>query len=342
MARDDEIRKVAEDVRALARSLANDVRDSVAQSRNAGQTAGQAVKDSLRDVADQVGRDLRSGLARSGHNRHRRGYYPGYGWWCRPPWAPQPPSPGAPASPPGAPPGGDFQGPPWAGRPYRGPHHGRSRSPLPPVKRRWDATTVLGLLAVLFGVAWLLGALGATHVSVEGVVALGLMLLGAALVVTGRTDWSLSRRSWPVWLGAGLIVVLIATSTTFGIAGALDHLSFGNQSPTVTELKGQTVYGGFGNLTVKVPDGAAGTLKVEGIAGNSTLQLPADAYVTVQSHVTAGQICINGQDVGDGVGAQHTQVIGHGFGPPPVTIDVHQMFGQIIVASPGFHGCSHR
>jgi hypothetical protein len=65
---------------------------------------------------------------------------------------------------------------------------------------------------VLFGVAWLIGATGALHVSIEGVVAVGLMLLGASLVVTGRTDWSLSRRSWPVWLGAALIAVLVATS----------------------------------------------------------------------------------------------------------------------------------
>ena len=105
----------------------------------------------------------------------------------------------------------------------------RTRQPLPPVRHRWDATTVLGLLAVLFGVAWLIGATGALHLSVEGVVAIGLMVLGAALVVTGRTDWSLSRRSWPMWLGAALIVLLIATSSTFGLGGALSSVSFGEQ-----------------------------------------------------------------------------------------------------------------
>lgn len=337
MARDDEIRKVAEDVRALARSLANDIRDSVAQSRSDGHTTGEAVKNSLRGVADQVGRDLRSGLARSGHYRHRRGYYPGYGWWCRPPWAPQrPSSPDDPESPPGAPPGGgNWPGPPWAG--YRGPHHGRSRPLMPPVKRRWDATTVLGLLAVLFGVAWLLGALGATHVSVEGVVALGLMLLGAALVVTGRTDWSLSRRSWPVWLGAGLIVVLIATSTTFGIAGALDHLSFGTKSvgnPTI----GKTIYGGFGDLQVDASQLGPGVLHVNGVAGKTTITTGRQ-IVNVRARVLGGQICVNGVDESDGVATEYDS-------PPQsgdaLTIDVHQMFGQIVIGPKGQQGCTHK
>ncbi len=89
------------------------------------------------------------------------------------------------------------------------------------------------MLAVLFGVAWLIGATGVLHVSIEAVVAVGLMLLGASLVVTGRTDWSLSRRSWPVWLGVGLIALLVATSSTFGIGNAFSSVSFGNKSVTV-------------------------------------------------------------------------------------------------------------
>ena len=154
--------------------------------------------------------------------------------------------------------------------------------PPPPVRHRWDASTVAGLLAVLFGVAWLIGATGVLHVSIEAVVAIGLMLLGASLVVTGRTDWSLSRRSWPVWLGIGLIGVLVATSSTFGLGGALDSVSFGNKTVTAQggALPSGTVHGGFGNLVVDLSHATkAGTVKVVSVAGNTTVQVPANATV---------------------------------------------------------------
>jgi hypothetical protein len=203
---------------------------------------------------------------------------------------------------------------------------------LPPVRHRWDATTVLGAIAVLFGVAWLLGALQAVHVSIEGVVALGLVFLGAAMIVTGRTDWSLSRRSWPVWLGIGLIAVLVSTSTTFGLGSAVRHVSFGNKSETVT-TNGQTVYGGFGNLTVDATRlGSGQKLTVNSVAGNVTVQLPPNAHLTVNAHALAGHVCVDGFD-SSGVGAQVQRTI-PGTGPD-LTLDVHESFGQITVGSQG-------
>jgi hypothetical protein len=214
------------------------------------------------------------------------------------------------------------------------------------VRHRWDATTVVGLLAVLFGVAWLLGAVHAVQVSIAAVVAVGLMLLGAALIVTGRTDWSLSRKTWPVWLGAGMIAVLVATSSAFGTAGALQDVSFGNMTRTASP--NHTVHGGFGKLTVNAKDLAPGnTLTVDSVAGQTTIQdLPAETNVTVNARVLAGQICVNGKDVGHGVGAS---VSGNPFTTPavfaapnqsamaPITVNVHQVFGQILV---GGSGCS--
>jgi hypothetical protein len=200
---------------------------------------------------------------------------------------------------------------------------------------------VLGLLAVLFGVAWLIGATGALHLSIEGVVAVGLMLLGAALVVTGRTDWSLSRRSWPVWLGAALIAVLIATSSTFGLGGALRSVSFGNK--TVTATAGSTVHGGFGNLTVTLPSITRdSTLKVASVAGKIVIETPPESVynLDVKSRVFAGQICVDGRNAADGLGAANQQTFYTGPGSPPpgaptLKLDVHQMFGQIVVGSPG-------
>jgi hypothetical protein len=204
---------------------------------------------------------------------------------------------------------------------------------------------VLGLLAVLFGVAWLIGATGALHLSTEGVVAVGLMLLGASLVVTGRTDWSLSRRSWPVWLGAALIVVLVATSTTFGFGGALSSVSFGDTNPSINAAAPPhgTVHGGFGNLnaTVSGQPKASETVKLSSVAGRTIVDFNpylARYHVAVKGHVFGGQICVDGQDVGRGMGAssQRTFDIGQpGPTDPTLTLDVHQMFGQILIHGQG-------
>jgi hypothetical protein len=216
------------------------------------------------------------------------------------------------------------------------------------VRHRWDATTVLGLLAVLFGVAWLIGATGVLHLSVEGVVAVGLMLLGAALVVTGRTDWSLSRRSWPIWLGVGLIAVLIASSSTFGLGGAFNSVSFGDK--TVTATPGSTVHGGFGNLTVTLPSSitASDAGKVASVAGNIVVNPPQPQSVTTPYHVSVnarvfgGQICANGLNADDGVNAhaQPTFDVGQPTqSSPTLHLDVHQMFGQILING---RGCARR
>ena len=162
---------------------------------------------------------------------------------------------------------------------------GISNVPRSPVRHRWDATTVAGSLVVLFGVAWLLGAMHLLHLSAEAVVAVGLMLLGASLVVTGRTDWSLSRRSWPVWLGVGLIAILVATSSTFGVGGALQDVSVGTMHATAPAAGDHTIHGGLGDLRV---DASAftgpGTLTVESVAGQTIItagagQLPANLEV---------------------------------------------------------------
>jgi hypothetical protein len=189
-----------------------------------------------------------------------------------------------------------------------------------------------GLLIVVFGAAWLIGGLGVTHLSVEAVLALGLMLLGASLVVTARTDWSLSRHAWPVVLGVGLVLVLFATSSTFGATGALSHVSFGEIHRSAT--KSTTVYGGFGQLDVDargVPPGS--DLHVQSIAGETFIQLPAGKTVDIKARVLAGQVCINGVAANSGIGASTSQTI-QGTGRP-VTIDVHQVAGQVSIGSKG-------
>jgi hypothetical protein len=331
---DDELRKVAEDMRALARSLAKDFRDAVDQAHRSGHPTSEAFKHGLRGMADEVKRGARANWGPPRHRHGKYGYWKNGYSWNRPPGPPPPGPPGPPGpssrswSPP--PSGSQWGPPPWVR------HHNRPRTPLPPVRRRWDATTVIGILAVLFGVAWLLGATHAVHVSVEAVVALGLMLLGAALVITGRTDWSLSRRSWPVWLGAAMILVLIATSSTFGVSSAI---SFGDSNPHPTHS--QTIHGGFGNVTVDASQLTGGdTLNIQSIAGQTyVMNLPANTTVQVNAHVFAGQICIAGREAGSGVGTSVKQTLS-GTGAP-ITLDIHQAFGNIYVLSKqcaGAHG----
>jgi hypothetical protein len=183
----------------------------------------------------------------------------------------------------------------------------------------------------------LISALGAWHLSVEAVVALGLMLLGASLVVTGRTDWSLSRRSWPVWLGAGLIVVLVATSTTFGIGSTLSNVSFGNSS--VAPGAPGTYHGGFGNLTVSAKNMTPGTYKITSVAGQTTItNLPRNEHIHIDARVVGGQICILGRDAGNGLGVHVHQDL-NPSDSPTINLDVRQVFGQVQIGSTG--GC-HR
>jgi hypothetical protein len=197
---------------------------------------------------------------------------------------------------------------------------------------------------VVFGVAWLIGGLGLVHLSTEAVLAVGLMLLGACLIVTARTDWSLSRHGWPVLLGVVLVLGLFATSASFGVGGAVSHLSFGNTG--VTPTKGGTVYGGFGQLTVDTSHLAPGaTLHVQSIAGETHIKLPANEFAVVQGKVLAGQICVNGHSDASGIGASLPPVTvppanggSRGQGDQ-ITIDVHQLAGQVDI---GTGGCNHR
>lgn len=324
MARDEEFRKVAEDLRALGRSLARDLRQAAEQARRSGAPPGDAIRHSLRQMAGEARRNV-------GGPRYGRGWngYPGPGpglaWrrgpyrrprrkqWAGPRWRaapsiPGPPAPTAPARP--------------------------RRLDPPPVRRRWDATTVAGVLVLLFGSAWLLGALHALAVPAEAVVALGLMLLGAAVIITARTDWSLSRRSWPLWVGGGLVVALIALSSTLGIAGTLDHVSFGTMHRT--PVPGGTVYGGFGKLTVDARSVPAGSsVEVESAAGQTDITTAPGVPVVVHARVLAGRVCVAGSPRAQGLEAGVDELFGAGRAVAPLTLTVHQLAGQVTIDGGG-------
>ncbi|HET6874596.1 MAG TPA: hypothetical protein VFH70_07450 [Acidimicrobiales bacterium] len=332
MPSDEELRKVAEDVRALARSLARDLHEATRSARGGGHTASEAFRQGLREAAQDARKEFAKGFGR-GFGRHWNG--PGAQQWLKPPSF---------GNQPGGSEGLSPQGPTWtrpprspSPRPSMQPRHpcaGRSRSPLPPIRRHWDASAILAMLAVLFGTAWLLSAVGVLTLSAEAVMAAGLMLLGAALVVTARTDWGMSRHAWPVFLGGALIIGLFATSSTFGVDGAISHMKVGDA--TVTPAGTGSYYGGVGKLTVdagSAPPGAV--INVESVAGQTVItHLPPGETVDVSARVFAGEICLGPQSA-SGVGASAGPVtVQQGTGVP-VTITVHQTAGQIDVAGQG-------
>lgn len=363
MPSDEELRKVAEDMRALARSLARDFWEASHTARGSGRSPSEAFRRGIRDAVHGAKNEFRHGM------RYGWGPPPGYG---SPPYEPPPPgdsgqatgatNPGQPGHGPrgrGWPnPDGRRGGTPpywpgyrgskgphgWAqsgwwspGYAYRPPRQSRRRQPPPPVRRKWDASLLAAALAVVFGVAWLVSGLGAVHLATEAVLAAGLMLLGITLIFTARTDWSLSRHAWPVVVGLLLVIGLFATSTSFGVTGALSHLSFGDMHATA-QNNGGTVYGGFGQLTVdagKLQPGS--TLHVQSVAGETRVTLAPGETAVVQGKVLAGQVCVDGHQSASGIGASSSPVTVQPGSQEPVHIDVHQLAGQIVV---GGSGCS--
>src|SRR6516225_6837344 len=69
VARDDEFRKVAEDIGALARSLGRDFREAVDQAMRGGSGPGRAVRHGLRGVSDEARRGLRNNWSESYRRR---------------------------------------------------------------------------------------------------------------------------------------------------------------------------------------------------------------------------------------------------------------------------------
>ncbi|MHB8465201.1 MAG: hypothetical protein ACYDH6_14390 [Acidimicrobiales bacterium] len=195
MGAEDEFRKVAEDVRQLARTLRSELRTAQRDARNAA-----------RQVRDDMRQEFHHGHARPGH----------YAGWSYDGTRRAPRPPPAPVFMPPRPP-----------RPPRAP---RVRPSRPPVRHKHDGSTLLSLLLVLSGLAWLVSQTHLFDVSAEAVLAIALAVLGAGMVITARTDWSLSRRHWPVWLGAGLLVVLIAAANSAEISGGLSSLNMGPES----------------------------------------------------------------------------------------------------------------
>lgn len=382
MPSDDELRRVAEDVRALARSLGRDIRaaldrareDMYGPPRNAGsgRPGRWTAREELRSAARTARHELRQAQmavrhsgrtsakpgvrdggdggdleGRDGEERAERVYYRpvhrGAGPGCPPRWddwgrrryrdpvGARPRNRGSSGGP-------NWPPPPGAGFGDRAPVP--LPPPAPPLRHRHDGTTLLGLLAVVFGLAWLVAGTHVAHVSTEAVVAVALMVVGAATVVTARTDWALSRRSWPLFGGAGLAVVLLALSASPSLPAGFRHLELGSRlvAPQTWADVPTAIHGGFGktvvDLTALPTLTATRTLDVDSAAGRVEVDLPAGQKVILDAQMTAGQIDVN-HVITSGVRRVDHQVLNTNAAGPPLILRVQSGFGSMAITQAG-------
>ena len=86
----------------------------------------------------------------------------------------------------------------------------RARQISAPLARWSSRIAIFSASLVLVGLAWLGSATGVVRLSLETVLATALVILGAGMVLTARTDWSLSRKHWPMWLGLAVLLLVLA------------------------------------------------------------------------------------------------------------------------------------
>ena len=332
MTAEDEFRKVGEDVRELARALRSELRAARQRARD------QAAAESYRHLGQWVPPPWTPRPYRYDRHSHRPP------WWA-PPAGPQPgaPQPGATApdgSVPGAS-GGVAAPPAWtppaapAWAPPRPARPRRTRPERPPVRHRRDGSTLLSVLLVLVGLAWLGSQSGVFPISSEAVLAVVLALVGAAMVVTARTDWALSRRAWPVLLGAGVLAALLVSTS-------MPALQFGPQERTLTTWSdAATSIDNFaGPVTVDLtalsprPTDPNETLYIRATAGPVDITVPAHPAFTIRihAHSAVGPVNLGDSPTGS-VGADRTRAFGSAS--PTLYVQISDGAGPITVHTVG-------
>jgi hypothetical protein len=210
----------------------------------------------------------------------------------------------------------------------------------PPVRHRRDGSTLIGILAVVFGLAWLMAGTHLFRVSGEAVLAVALLVLGAAMVVTARTDWALSRRSWPVWLGAALLVALLV-STVSPRFGGLRSLRIGSQAtayPSWAQLP-PTIDGSLGRTFVDLsalpgPPPQDTNLQIDGGIGSLTVQLPPNLHVKLDANVGVGRIYLNKEPLAEGFSSGVQQDIDAGAPGPVLALHIDTSGGTVRILEP--------
>ena len=300
---------MAEDVRALVRSLVRDLHAGVDEARKEATRSGRLIGDEMRKVARQSRQDLRAAgrLHQHRHHHHRWEAQIGAGTdevesdRLLPTRPPRPPRP--------------------------------ARRPPPPLRHRRDSSTVLGLVVLILGLSWLAAATHLFAVPWKAAVAVALMALGAAMVVTARTDWALSRRAWPMVLGAVLVAVL-----ALGTA-SISWPSFGSRQFVWTTWTAvpATIDGGSGQARVDLaglgPLPQPRALEVRDGAGSLDITLPPNVAVHLDARIDGGTISYPGGQV-SGL-SQHLTKDLNPTGGPTLNLTVRAGFGSVHIQQRG-------
>jgi len=172
------------------------------------------------------------------------------------------------------------------------------------------------------------------------VLAAVLVVLGAVMVITARTDWSLSRKAWPVLLGAVVLVLVMASASSGGLGSSFSSLNVGSTvaAPTSASDAGTPVANFAGPIRVDLTSlktlapGTTTTLRVHDVFGPINVVLPSNpAYtIKVRAHTAFGPVLLANQgERGGGMFTTKTEQYGGGGGT--LDLQLNDSFGPIFV-----------
>ncbi|HEX9549191.1 MAG TPA: LiaF domain-containing protein [Acidimicrobiales bacterium] len=162
---------------------------------------------------------------------------------------------------------------------------------------------LFGFLLIAFGVLWFLEGSGLLGLSVESLLSIFLIALGAGLLLTARQG---GRARLPIILGAVTILVLIGNSPSLHLPSM--GSGFGSQrfQPlTAADVRSQ-YRGGVGEFTLDLTQlhGADlnRTVEINVGVGHVRVLVPPETDVNVQANFGVGQLRVCGRHVADGFG----------------------------------------
>jgi hypothetical protein len=184
--------------------------------------------------------------------------------------------------------------------------------------------------------AWLAAGTHLLQLSAEGVLAVALMIVGVTTVLTARTDWALSRRSWPVLLGAGLVFALILASASPRFPGGFRHMGVGAQDLTFSswDQLPPNIHGSVGRTVVdftalSTPPPTDQMVHIDGGLGALIVRLPAGVHVVVDAHVGAGSVIVGDRQVANGLSPSTHQDLNQQASGPTLALDINSGVGSV-------------
>ena len=204
--------------------------------------------------------------------------------------------------------------------------------PVTPPKPLPIGRLLVGVFLVLLGIGWLLDALGAANLDWDLILSIGLILVGAALLVAG---WQGRGRGGLIALGVALTVVLtIGTVARVPFGGGIGDRTV---RPRTLEAVRDRFELSIGKLTVDLRDVAwhgevPSEVRVEGAVGIGQLVvLVGGGFPCVAAHAEAGlgEVVVFGERQGGLSPEYRTEAVC--LAAPVLQLDVSVGLGQVEV-----------